>query len=65
MAVKQLESAGVDLLGEMVWVIAEALMCAEINSFCMAPYGHSGAERVNYRNGYRGRRWTRGWVGST
>lgn len=54
---KQLESADVDLLREMVRAMAEALMGAEADSLCGAPYGQSGPERVNQRNGYRDRRW--------
>lgn len=54
---KQLESADVDLLREMVRAMAEALMGAEADMLCGAPYGQSGPERVNQRNGYRDRRW--------
>lgn len=54
---KQLELADVDLLREMVRAMAETLMGAEADSLCGAPYGQSGPERVNHRNGYRDRRW--------
>jgi len=54
---KQVEAADVDLLREMVRAMAETLMGAEADSLCGAPYGRSGPERVNQRNGYRERRW--------
>lgn len=54
---KQLESADVDLLREMVRAMAETLMGAEADMLCGAPYGQSGPERLNHRNGYRDRRW--------
>ncbi len=54
---KQLESSDVDLLREMVRAMAETLMGAEADMLCGAPYGQSGPERVNQRNGYRDRRW--------
>ena len=49
--------AGPDLLRAMVQTFAEALMGAEADGLCGAPYGQPSAERVNYRNGYRQRRW--------
>jgi len=54
---KQLETADVDLLREMVGAMAATLMGAEADSLCGAAYGQSGPERVNHRNGYRDRRW--------
>lgn len=54
---KQLETADVDLLREMVRAMAETLMGAEADSLCGAAYGQRGPERVNQRNGYRERRW--------
>lgn len=54
---KQLETADVDLLREMVRGMAEAMMGAEADILCGAPYGQSVPERVNQRNGYRERRW--------
>lgn len=54
---KQLESSDVDLLREMVRAMAETLMGAEADMLWGAPYGQSGPERVNQRNGYRDRRW--------
>jgi putative transposase len=58
---ENLEQASPDLLRAMVKSFAEALMGAEADASCGAPYGESSPERVNRRNGYRGRRWdTRG-----
>ena len=54
---KQLEEADVDLLREMVSAFAEALMGAEVVAVCNAEYGKRSAERTNWRNGYRDRRW--------
>jgi putative transposase len=53
----QLESASPDLLRAMVRAFAEALMGAEADAACGAPYGQASEERVNYRDGYRDRRW--------
>jgi hypothetical protein len=50
-------AASPDLLRAMVQTFAEALMGAEADALCGAPYGQPSAERVNYRNGYRQRRW--------
>jgi hypothetical protein len=50
---KHLEAANTDQLREMVKVMAEALMDAEAESVCNAPYGSRSAEHVNQRNGYR------------
>jgi putative transposase len=52
-----LEQASPDLLRAMVKTFAEALMGAEADVLCGAPYGQPSEERVNYRNGYRDRRW--------
>ncbi len=54
---EDLESASPDLLRMMVQTFAEALMSAEADAVCGAPYGQSSEERVNRRNGYRQRRW--------
>ncbi len=48
---KQLESADTDLLRQMVKAFAEALMGAEADGICKAPYGQVSPERVNRRNG--------------
>jgi transposase-like protein len=50
---KQLEEASPDLLRAMVRDFAEALMGAEADALCGAPYGERSPERVNRRNGYR------------
>jgi putative transposase len=54
---KQLEQASPDLLRAMVQEMAEALMGAEVDALCGAPYGERSSERVNRRNGYRDRDW--------
>jgi putative transposase len=54
---KQLEAASPDLLRQMVQDFAEALMGAEADALCGAPYGERSPERVNIRNGYRERAW--------
>jgi len=54
---KQLEEASPDLLRAMVRNFAEALMGAEADALCGAPYGERSPERVNRRNGYRERDW--------
>jgi transposase-like protein len=43
--------ASPDLLRAMVQAFAEALMGADADALCGAPYGQPSAERVNYRNG--------------
>jgi transposase-like protein len=54
---KQLEEASPDLLRAMVQDFAEALMGAEADALCGAPYGERSPARVNIRNGYRERGW--------
>jgi putative transposase len=54
---KQLEQRSPDLLRAMVQEMAEALMGAEVDALCGAPYGERSPERVNRRNGYRVRDW--------
>ena len=54
---EQLESASPDLLRDMVKTFAEALMSAEADGVCGAPYGVRSDERTNSRNGYRARDW--------
>jgi putative transposase len=54
---KQLEAASPDLLRAMVQEFAEALMGAEADALCGAPYGERSPKRVNRRNGYRERDW--------
>ena len=48
---------GEDLLREMVTVFCQALMHADVDRLCGAPYGERSPERVNQRNGYRTRDW--------
>jgi len=52
---RQLETADVDLLREMVRAFAETLMSADADAVCGATYGERSEERVNRRNGYRER----------
>ena len=54
---EQLGSASPDLLQAMVKAFADALMSAEADAVCGAPYGQRSDERVNSRNGYRAREW--------
>jgi len=54
---EELEQASPDLLRAMLQAFAEALMGAEADALCGAPYGQVSEDRVNYRNGYRERRW--------
>ncbi len=54
---KQVEAADADLLREMITTFAGALMSAEADALCGAPYGERTGERVNSRNGYRERTW--------
>jgi transposase-like protein len=54
---EQLEAASPDLLRAMVKTFADALMSAEADAVCGAGYGERSPDRVNSRNGYRGREW--------
>lgn len=54
---KHLEQAEPDLLREMVRTFVQALMSAEADAICGAPYGERSQERTNRRNGYREREW--------
>jgi len=54
---KTFQQASPDLLRAMVQDFAEALMGAEADALCGAPYGERSPERVNIRNGYRERGW--------
>jgi hypothetical protein len=54
---EELDSASPDLLRSMVKAFAEALMSAEADTVCGAPYGERSDERTNQRNGYRQRDW--------
>jgi putative transposase len=54
---EQLAQASPDLLRSMVQTFAEALMGAEADAVCGAPFGERCSERTNIRNGYRRRDW--------
>ncbi|PZG32529.1 hypothetical protein C1I98_29280 [Spongiactinospora gelatinilytica] len=49
---QQLQTDSLDLLPSMVKTVAEALMSADADARCGAPYGARSTERVNSRNGY-------------
>ena len=46
-----------DLLRSMLKTFIDALMGAEADALCGAPYGARSDDRVNFRNGYRAREW--------
>ena len=54
---EQADTAGPDVLRVMVKTFADALMSAEADAICGAPYGQRSDERTNHRNGYRPREW--------
>ena len=54
---EQLAEASPDLLRATVATFAEALMGAEADAVCGAPFGERSSERTNTRNGYRRREW--------
>jgi transposase-like protein len=54
---EQAVSAEPDVLRAMVKTFADALMSAEADAICGAPYGQRSDERANHRNGYRPREW--------
>ena len=54
---EHLEHAEPDLLRSMLRTFVQALMGAEADALCGAPYGSRSDERVNSRNGYRPRAW--------
>jgi transposase-like protein len=56
-AVRNPFEAQPDLLRELVEQTVNALLSAEADALCGAPYGQRSAERSNRRNGYRERRW--------
>jgi putative transposase len=51
----QLATASPDLLRDMLTTFIDALMGAEADAICGAPYGVPSPERTNSRNGYRHR----------
>ncbi len=54
---EHLERAEPDLLRSMLSTFVQALMGAEADAICGAPYGIRSQERTNSRNGYRAREW--------
>ena len=54
---EQIAAASPDVLRTMVQTFAEALMSAEADAVCGAPYGARSEDRTNSRNGYRTRDW--------
>ena len=53
----QIEQLDGDLLRQLLKVITEFLMGLEADQLCGAEFGQKSDQRVNYRNGYRQRRW--------
>jgi transposase-like protein len=51
----QLAAASPDLLRSLLGAFIDALMSAEADAVCGAPYGQPSPERTNQRNGYRHR----------
>src|SRR5262245_7600826 len=51
----QVESASPDLLRSLLTTFVDALMSAEADAVCGAPYRMPSPDRVNVRNGYRHR----------
>jgi putative transposase len=54
---EHLERAEPDVLRSLLRTFVQALMGAEADALCGAPYGTRSAERTNSRNGYRSRDW--------
>jgi len=54
---KWLEQDDTDALREMVRVMAEIFMGAEVDVLCGAGHGERSSDRANHRNGYRARQW--------
>jgi putative transposase len=54
---EHLAGAEPELLRSMLKTFVDALMGAEADAICGAPYGARSDERVNSRNGYRAREW--------
>jgi putative transposase len=53
----QIEQLDGDLLRQLLKVITEFLMGLDADRLCGAEFGQKSDQRVNYRNGYRQRRW--------
>ena len=54
---KGLAENGQDLVREMLTMMAQMLMSADVDALCGAAYGSRSPERTNRRNGYRARTW--------
>lgn len=54
---EQIDRAEPDLLRGLMKTFVQAMMSAEADAICGAPYGARSDERVNSRNGYRPREW--------
>jgi putative transposase len=54
---EQIQRAEPDLLRGLLTTFVQALMSAEADAICGAPYGSRSEERTNSRNGYRDREW--------
>ncbi len=54
---KQIEQLDTDLLRQLLKTVTEFLMGLEADQRCGAAFGRKSEQRVNYRNGYRQRRW--------
>lgn len=54
---EHLERAEPELLRARLTTFVDALMSAEADAICGAPYGIRSEERVNSRNGCRPREW--------
>jgi putative transposase len=54
---EHLETAEPDLLRELLRTFVQALMSADADAACGAPYGTRSPERTTSRNGYRSRGW--------
>ncbi len=54
---EHLEQAEPDMLRHLLRTFVQALMGAEADAICGAPYGARSDERTNTRNGYRPRDW--------
>jgi putative transposase len=55
--IEQIDRAEPDLLRAMLKTFVQALMGAEADAICGAPFASRSEERVNTRNGYRPREW--------
>lgn len=54
---KHLEVAEPDLLRELLHDVVDRIMAADVDALTGAAHGARTPERVNQRNGYRGRRF--------